>query len=241
VIKPSVIIKILIAFSGAALLAYAAVSRQDTRSFLANAERAKGTVVKLAPGHANKSGSLRPVILFTDRSGNPVAFIAHAGSRQPAFRRGNNVRVLYLPQKPEEARIDSFSRLRGGLLLSGFTGTIFLLAAAVMFTAPLRKKRRIRMLMERGLAIETHLEAVEQITGIKSGGISRFQVVSQWTNPVTGIKHRFRSGYLREDPSEYIVTEKIRVFIQGNNPKKYCVYLSFLPNSENEQHQVQPG
>jgi hypothetical protein len=238
--KPSTIIKTLLAFSGAVLLTYAAMSWQDIRSFLSKAERAEGTVVNLAPGHANKSGSLRPVILFTDRSGNPVAFFSDAGGRKPASRRGDTVRVLSLPQKPEGARIDSFSLLRSEQLLSGFTGTLFLLAAAGMVTDPLRKKRRMRMLMERGTAIETRLEAVEQITGIKTGGKSRFQVVSQWTNPATEKKHFFRSEYLHEDPSEYIVTEIIRVFIRRNNPKKYCIDLSFLPKSENKHYQVRP-
>ncbi len=54
-------------------------------------------------------------------------------------------------------------------------------------------------------------------------------VFFQWQDPATSELHIFKSNNLWFDPSEHIKQQQITVFIEGGNPKKYFVDLSFLP------------
>ena len=54
-------------------------------------------------------------------------------------------------------------------------------------------------------------------------------IVSQWQNPATSKLHIFESDNIWFDPTDFIKTDKIKVWIDRKNPKKYMVDLSFLP------------
>jgi hypothetical protein len=56
-----------------------------------------------------------------------------------------------------------------------------------------------------------------------------FQIVTQWQNPSTSEIHVFESDNIWYDPSEFITNQRITVYIEKENPKKYWVDLSFLP------------
>lgn len=59
----------------------------------------------------NEVGSLQvayPVITFRDSKGQDVTFTASFGSRPPAHRKGERVRVRYNPENTQEALLDYF-------------------------------------------------------------------------------------------------------------------------------------
>jgi len=58
----------------------------------------------------------RPEIRFKPETGQPIQFISHVSSRPPRYKIGEQVKVLYHPQDPADARLNStldlwFSRL----------------------------------------------------------------------------------------------------------------------------------
>ncbi|MGW6026183.1 DUF3592 domain-containing protein [Streptomyces sp. NPDC055099] len=90
-------------------------------SFLADAERAKGTVVALE-WRSDSSGTSRknqgsnepvayPVVEFTSSDGTPRTFESSMGSNPPSYDRGEQVEVLYRADDPEDARINGFVSL----------------------------------------------------------------------------------------------------------------------------------
>jgi Protein of unknown function (DUF3592) len=90
-------------------------------SFLADAERARGTVVSLE-WRRDSSGGFRqkrvndqpmayPVVEFTSVDGTRRTFRDSSGSQPPAYQEGERVEVLYRADSPQDARINGFLSL----------------------------------------------------------------------------------------------------------------------------------
>ncbi|MFE7274078.1 DUF3592 domain-containing protein [Streptomyces sp. NPDC057623] len=106
---------------GAVFLVVGLILAGVSVSFLANAERAQGTVVTLewrsdSGGSSRKSrGSNEPtaypVVEFTSKDGTPRTFRGSTGSNPPSYDKGERVEVLYRADSPEDARINGFASL----------------------------------------------------------------------------------------------------------------------------------
>ncbi|TXS53427.1 DUF3592 domain-containing protein [Streptomyces sp. uw30] len=90
-------------------------------SFLADAERARGTVVELE-WRSDDNGASRkaresnrpvayPVVEFTSADGTSRTFRGSTGSNPPSYEEGEQVEVLYRADSPEDARINGFASL----------------------------------------------------------------------------------------------------------------------------------
>ncbi|MGW0908353.1 DUF3592 domain-containing protein [Streptomyces sp. NPDC002853] len=118
-------------------------------SFLADAERAKGTVVALewrsdSSGTSHKKRrsdepAAYPVVEFTSADGTPRTFQSSAGSNPPAYDRGEQVEVLYRADAPEDARINGFLSL---WLLPLIFGGIGLVLAGIGTAIAVAGRRR---------------------------------------------------------------------------------------------------
>ncbi len=223
------IIKYLFTFLGLAMLAGTYYINEDTRSYIAEATKTEGTVVHLILSYSNKSQTYHPVVRFTERNGKSIEFVSSTGSNPPGYSEGEKIEVLYLPAEPYKARLNSFFSLWGGSVIVGALGGIFLLIGGGFFLAPMLKSRKNEYLREQGSPIETEFQSVALNTAVSVNGRNPFQIITQWKNPSTSQIHIFKSDNLWYDPTEHIQNRRIRVFIDRNNPKKYCVDLSFLP------------
>ncbi|MFJ4526665.1 DUF3592 domain-containing protein [Streptomyces sp. NPDC088810] len=104
-------------------------------SFLADAERVRGTVVALEwrDDHSEVSRRKRvadgpvayPVVEFTAADGTRRTFRDSTGSNPPAYERGERVEVLYRADSPEDARINGFASLWLLPLIFGGIGLVF--------------------------------------------------------------------------------------------------------------------
>ncbi|MFD9069337.1 DUF3592 domain-containing protein [Streptomyces lasiicapitis] len=105
-------------------------------SFLANADRARGTVVALEWRSDDDSGASRkrrvnnesaayPVVEFTSADGQRRTFRDSTGSKPPAYEEGERVEVLYRSDSPEDARINGFASLWLLPLIFGGIGLVF--------------------------------------------------------------------------------------------------------------------
>jgi len=66
----------------------------------------------------------QPQVEFTAHDGKKIVFTSSHGSDKKPYEIGTAISVLYNPQKPEEARIRSFSELFGTPLILMFCGII---------------------------------------------------------------------------------------------------------------------
>jgi uncharacterized protein DUF3592 len=82
---------------------------------LANFVLTDGTVVdnhySTVYDGTNETGAYQPVVEFFTADNNKIRFTDGAGSLPPDYETGEHVKVLYNPEKPKEARINSWKRM----------------------------------------------------------------------------------------------------------------------------------
>ncbi len=66
-----------------------------------------------------------PVVEFQTPEGKVIEFRSDYGGNPSPFKEGEIVKVLYSPESPEEAKIDTFMGLWLGLLIVGPLGILF--------------------------------------------------------------------------------------------------------------------
>jgi hypothetical protein len=187
------------------------------------------TVVDLVGFRSSGSTTYKPKISFVDQSGRQSELLSSAGSNPPSYSVGQSVEVFYRPDEIENAKINSFFDLWGATFVLGVLGGIFFSVGAGIMLAWSLKGRKDDFLRGNGTPIETEFQTVEQNTSLSINGRHPFRVLTHWQNPSTSELHIFKSNNLWFDPSNYIKSNKITVFIDQSNPKKYFVDLSFLP------------
>ena len=89
--------------------------------FVSRAVRANGRITELVERHDSDNGNTNfyPVFIFADSNGIEHTIYSNTGSYPPAYHVGDNVGVLYIPNVPEKAAIDSFIYLWLVPLLTG--------------------------------------------------------------------------------------------------------------------------
>ncbi|MEH2067024.1 MAG: DUF3592 domain-containing protein [Nostoc sp.] len=109
----------------------------NTRSYVANAIPAQGTVIDLvehssvdSDGHY--SYAYYPIVQFTTHAGEPTVFESNSGSDPPGYTRGDRVEVLYRPDKPGSAKINSWLSLWLLPLIFIGLGSIFALVGGIV-------------------------------------------------------------------------------------------------------------
>src|SRR6266702_6212389 len=92
-----------------------------TCHFLDRAVRAQGTITALVPvtrpNHKNRTYAAQ--FSFTTPAKQAVKITSTSSSNPPEFEVGESVAVLYLPNNPADARIDSFFQLWGASSIVG--------------------------------------------------------------------------------------------------------------------------
>jgi hypothetical protein len=213
------------------LLGAGGYAYHHTKKFLENSVVAKGTVVDLAPRSSSSSSgrTYAPVVRFKTDRGETITAHGSLASSPPSYKRGEEVRVRYDPKNPHDISIDSFFELWFLPLILLGIGTVFGMVGAPMVLASVFSARKIRWLRENGQVIMTEYQSVVVNQSERSGGQHPYQIVSQWLDPTTNKVYVFRSRNLYFNPEKYIQTSQIPVRIDPQNPKKYWMDTSFLP------------
>lgn len=223
-------LSIVFGLIGVGMLIGAAALALDTRSFVAAAKRAPGSVIELVEKRdSDGSVTYKPVVAFTADSGASVNFTSSFSSNPPAYDVGEAVEVLYSPDNPNDARIRGFGSLWLGAVIVGGIGAVF---AAIGFgiglAVRLNKKKR-EWLMAHGTPIQAEFQGVERNTSLKVNGRSPWRIVAEWKNPETGQVHVFNSENLWFDPTSYVTAKQVQVLLDPQSAKRYHVDISFLP------------
>jgi hypothetical protein len=204
-----------------------------TRHFLARAQQASGTVVELLEVRDNEgSSSWKPVVSFKAGNGREVRFADSVSSRPAGYDVGEGVLVLYLPDRPEEAHIKGFSSLWLGTAVLGGLGLAFTgIGGGILFGTRASEKRQ-HYLMAYGNAVETEVQGVDRNTSVEINGQNPWRISSQWLDPKNNTVRVFHSENLWFDPTSFMKRKKVTVLLDPNNPKRYHMDTSFLPDVE---------
>jgi hypothetical protein len=205
---------------GLALFAGAAVWAVVTRSFIARAEVASGTVVAL---ERTSSNAYSPVVDFVAPGGQMIEFRSSFGSSPPAYEVGEKVEVLYLPDQPRKARIRGIFALWGGALILCGVGLVFTGVGGGMALFAYLRERRNAELRQSGVPTPTVYQSIRLNTHLRVNGRHPYQVVTQWLNPATEKIHVFHSENLWFDPSQHIDRREITVYLDPTKDRKSVV------------------
>lgn len=111
--KQSIFQGFVFSILGISALAISGISYQTTRDFIATANTAEGTVMTLEKSSSstskpNRNAKFHPVVHFTTTTGETIQFRSNFGSYPAAYRPGDKVSILYPPDNPQQATINSF-------------------------------------------------------------------------------------------------------------------------------------
>jgi len=110
----------------------------NTRAFQRTAAHATGIVTALKEETSrNKDGSTShafyPTIKFQTSDGRNASFTADTAVDEHEFSVGETIKVLYAPENPQQARIDSFDSLGAGPITLGIFGAGFVIGALLIY------------------------------------------------------------------------------------------------------------
>jgi len=218
---------------GACLLAGAIYLYIDKQAFLEKAETAQGTVIEMIPKRSKDSTTYSPVVSFTTKSGQQITYTSSTSSNPPSYDVGENVQIFYDPANPNDAEINGFFSLWLGVIILGFIGIVFFLIGSLGVLFRYLKNKKAQNLRETGKPISAKFTQVQLNTNQTLNGRNPFQILSQWQDPKTDELYVFKSESIWFDPTEFVKTDTVRVFIDPENPKDYVMDISFLPVLKN--------
>jgi len=221
---------------GLGMLAGGFYLHRSTQRFLEVAESAQGSVFNHVQQRSTDgddgsvSYSYYPEVRFTAQ-GSEITFKSSVGSDPPAYRIGESVEVLYDPANPHDAKIRSFTSLYLGTLLVSGMGLIFAAVGWGTIAYRIKQARDRSWLLRSGQRVSTKVTGVFLDTSTTVNGRSPYRIASQWQDPASKAVYSFRSDALWYDPSEFLPAQSIDVLIDPNDPGRYQMDLSGLPES----------
>jgi uncharacterized protein DUF3592 len=223
-----VFLAIGLAFSGVALWAV-----RDTQSFVAKATMVSGVVVSLEyrrdTSSSSNGGVYYPVVKYKTATGEERTLRSNTGTSPPSYRVGEVVSVFYDPGNPFDARIKGIFSLWLLAIIFGILGCVFSLIGLGGLVVPRFLARRARDLRLHGTPVDTEFQDVELNGSFRMNGRSPWRIVSRWLDPARNELHLFVSENLWFDPTPFIKSKRITVFVDPNNMKRYSMDVSFLP------------
>ena len=227
------IFKLVFSMVGAGLLAGAVYFYFDKKIFLEKAESTQGTVIEMIARRSDNSTTYCPVVSFKTKLGQEITFTSSISSNPPSYTVNEKVKILYDPADPKEAVINGFASLWLVPLILSTIGTIFFLIGSLSFLFGYLKKRKAQNLRDTGKSVTAKFTQVQLNTSYTSNGRHPYQILSQWQDPKTNDLYVFKSDYIWFDPTEFVKTDTVRVFIDPENPSKYTVDKTNLPALKN--------
>jgi hypothetical protein len=113
-------------------------------AFIHAAVRTDGTVIWMEPVRTTRTGAGTsiPQFRFTANDGRLHIINSDVSVPFSTFKRGDQVRILYLQSDPEIAHIDAFSTLWQESLVVGIWGAVW--SSIPVFILVIRRRRRMR-------------------------------------------------------------------------------------------------
>ena len=225
---------------GVVLLIIGGLVTWHTVEFKSKAESAEGTVIEMQPRHSDGSTTYAPVVEFETAGGELVTYHSSSSSSPPAYDVGESVEVLYDPNDPSEAKINSFFNLWFLPLLLAGMGIVFGGIGGLVVVVMIRGTRRqeeeqakqreaAAHLVSHGRRVETSLQQVARNTSYSRNGRNPYRIITEWHNPATSKMHIFESEDIWFDPEPHMQDGPVMVLVDRDDPTNYELDLSFLP------------
>ncbi len=216
------IMKYIFCTIGLLIFAQAFYIYQEKRTFVEKADAVQGIVL-------GNSTNEKTIVSFITKAGKPIQFISDNSNNLTNYNEGENVEVLYDPENPNKAKINSFSTLYTGVSILGFFGAVFFLTGFSFFLSDNSKQKKMHFLQQNGKQIVTKFIDVQIDLNTTVNGSNPYFICSEWLDPKNNELYFFESDNIWFDPTDSIKKDEIKVVINPLNPKEYFMDISFLP------------
>jgi len=221
---------------GILLLCIGASTLSSRFHFKQTAVTANGRVIRLQTGSSRHGTVYYPVVQFVTPDEQEITVKGSTGSRPAAYHVDESVEVLYDPDDPHHAYINTFMEFWGSPIILSGLGAVFAAIPSGIFLSQVRRRNRAQWLKQNGRRIATQFQNVERVTNVHVGQDHPYRIVSHWQDPVSNRHYVFYSYNLWRDPSPLIYNRpdrSIDVWIEPNNPDRYWLDTDFLGDLAN--------
>lgn len=177
----------------------------------------------------DKSKSYFPIIEFTTQDNQKIEFRSSMGGSSYRGTIGQSIDVLYDPETPHDAVINSLFGIYGLSIIFGIFGGIFTLIGGIPFAFGMVRKKKNAHLLREGTPIQVKITGIEKNTMIQINKKSPYQIMADVHDKSINTIKRYKSDNIYFDPTPYIVRENVTIYIDKNNANKYYMDVSFLP------------
>ena len=233
---PTVILSIFLTM-GVILIAVTGILVVDQTRFLTQAHHTSGTVTSIDTETKTSRSGIQsvyyPIVEFDTDDGQHVRFVGSTGSNPSSFNEGDAVDIVYNPVQPNDAKINSFTQLWFGPMVSGLIGGLFFLLFGTLLLTFNRKQKRIQWLKAHGQRIQAEIAHITVVSH-RSRMIGQhlpYIILAKWLDPATQQVRGYMSETFSFDPTPFIKTKTIDVLIDPNNTKHGWIDTSFLPQA----------
>ncbi len=143
---------------------------------------------------------------------------------------GDTVTVYFPPNEPDKAEVGTFFAVWFLPMFLSIFGVVFGGVGVIGIIAQRNKLKDKDELFtqQRGKKLAGLTAVVSLNKRLKVNGRSPFIVSATWADPVTQTNYDFVSENLWTDPTPLITNNKVDVYIDESNPKRYYVDISFI-------------
>lgn len=191
-------------------------------AFLRHAVATEGQVVGLRDRATDQ-----PIFLYEFPAGTVRRSRSLGGSSSDQYLSGDRLPLYVDARDPDSAQIRRFDHQ----WLLSLVLAVFAFAFGGIgygFLGYRRWRRGLdRMIQDRGIRIRAEIAGVAFNTAITINGLSPWRIQAQAL--IDGKVHRFYSESIWYDPSPYLERGQVDVLYLAEDPKKYRMDISFLP------------
>ncbi|MBV7258363.1 DUF3592 domain-containing protein [Erythrobacter crassostreae] len=217
---------------GVLLLGLAAFSIAADSIFEDEGLRADGVVIALARTFSGNGTTYAPVVEWQDNRGAKHTFTSSTSSYPASFARGDSVTVIYDPDRPGKAIIDSFGQRFTGIFIFGGIGIVFALIGGPIVYFYMRRRWMIGWLKKYGTLIEVDFVRCEIDRSSTSNGRNPYRVHAQGKHPRTGKLASFMSEPIWLDLTSELEGKAVPVLINRKKHGPHFIDLSEWVHSE---------
>ena len=109
----------------------------STSEFLTKAKAVNGKVIELVALSSinNNSMTYSPVFQFTDQSGKTHTIQSASSSNPPSYEVGEEVKIFFNPENPNEAKLNEIFDLWGASIILGIVALGSMFLSSIVFIA----------------------------------------------------------------------------------------------------------
>src|ERR1700728_595686 len=192
---------------GVGLLIGSYFTVRHTRHFLQVAVSVPGVVVEnilresSSSRNQGSSWSYYPRVHFQTAENLQIDFVAGTGSNPPSYSVNEPVTVLYDPQQPYNASLNSFTSLWGATIALVILGVAFTAPGIGWFVWESAGEMENAWLEKNGQRIQAEITGVALDTSMTVNGAHPYRIHCQWLDPARNEVHVFHSGHIWFNPS----------------------------------------